>query len=42
MSRHNGEITNIALSLTEKLSSNAREGNGLNTYHLNLNAAPMC
>ena len=31
MSRQIGEITNILLSLTERLSSNTREGNGLNT-----------
>ena len=31
MNRQIGELTNIALLLTGKLSSNTREGNGLNT-----------
>ena len=31
MSRQIGELTNIVLSLTERLSSNTRERNGLNT-----------
>ena len=31
MSRQIGELTNLVLSLTEMLSSNIREGNGLNT-----------
>ena len=31
MSRQIGELTNILLSLTERLSSNGRERNGLNT-----------
>ena len=30
-SRQIGELTNIVLSLIERLSSNTREGNGLNT-----------
>ena len=31
MSRQISELTNIVLSLTERLSSKTREGNGLNT-----------
>ena len=37
MSRQIGEITNIVLSLTERLSSNTREGNGLNTLSFDPN-----
>ena len=37
MSRKIGELTNIALSLTERLSSNTTEGNGLNTLFFDPN-----
>ena len=39
MSRQIGELTNIALSLTERLSSNTREGNGLNTLFFDPNGS---
>ena len=37
MSRQIGELPNIVLSLTERLSSDIREGNGLNTLSSDTN-----
>ena len=41
MSRQIGELTNIVISLTEKLSSNTDEGNGLNTLSSEPNGRPL-
>ena len=40
MSRQISELTNIVLSLTERLFSNNREGNGLNTLIFDPNGRP--